>query len=119
MLQVAAPIWNQVAKEGMRTSLGRRMFHLSQDQLTDRIQREAENLQGRGFHPRVVRAAQTVAPLLAERHAISSYLVKHPQYSQALPEVNSVQEAIILASKEFLLTTPQQKELEKLLKAIK
>lgn len=118
MLQVAAPIWNEVAKEGLATNFGKRLFRLSQEQQNDLLDREANVLQQQGHSQKAVRAFQEVAPLLGERQAIARFVKKNPGQRQALPEVNSLQEAVMLASQSHLLTTPQQRELENLLKAI-
>ena len=70
MRQIAAPIWNQISKEGMRTSLGKRLFHLSQDQLTERLQWEADWLERQGYDPTAILAVQLVGPLLQVLHLI-------------------------------------------------
>ena len=63
-------------------------------------------------------AFRLVAPLLQETQAISDYilLTQRLDLRSALPEVNSVNEAVMLASTEYRLTPSQQKKLTQLLK---
>jgi hypothetical protein len=119
MYQVAAPIWNRIAEEGrLCSSAGKRLFHLNQDQLTIALDLEAKRLKDRGYDPAVILALLVVGPLFVERDAIRHYVAKHSQYRHALPEVNSIQEAVILADLEYELTLTQQKELDYLLRML-
>ena len=50
-----------------------------------------------------------------EREAIRKYVAKHKQYAHALPAVNSIQEAIVLATLEYELSGPELQQLRELL----
>ena len=52
-----------------------------------------------------------VAPLLLENEAVSQYRSKNPDWSQALPEILTTQEATALAQADFLLSTKDQERL--------
>ena len=74
-------------------------------------------LEKMGADNRVILAYRLVAPLLMENEAISAYLeeTQQPTLRTSLPEVTSVNEAVILASMEYPLTQSQQKKLAQLL----
>lgn len=74
-------------------------------------------LEKMGADNRVILAYRLVAPLLMENEAISAYLeeTQQPTLRASLPEVISVNEAVILASMEYPLTQSQQKQLTQLL----
>ena len=75
-------------------------------------------MEKQGLHdPAVHRAFLLVAPLLAENEAISAYLQEadRPDLRSALPEVTSINEAVILATMEYRLSPSQQALLTRLL----
>ena len=65
----------------------------------------------------VAASYQDVKPLLLENEAISRFTQAQPMYREALPEVTSIAEALILASMERPLSQTQQKLLKMLLAA--
>ena len=69
--------------------------------------------------PEVCRAFLDLKPLLLENVAISRHIQQtdNPSLRQALPEVTTVNEAVILASADQELSTLQQRRLEKLLQS--
>ena len=115
MLQVAAPFWNQIAKMGPLTPFGERLFHLNQDQLTEANQQEYDQLLKEGVTPPVANAYLIYAPLIAEREAISRYTQINPSLRDALPEVNSVNEALRMALSSERLTPTEIEQLRPLL----
>lgn len=65
--------------------------------------------------PMVAAAYLLVMPLLWENEAITAYKAKHPAEADALPEVTAVDEAVMLATREFPLDVSQQRRLASLL----
>lgn len=118
MLNVAAPIWNEIAKIGTTSKFGSTMFPLSQDELTQAHQRQADRLEKQGYSPKVVTAFLQYAPLIAERDSVAAYRNSHPEAATFLPELNTVQEALWAARREFLLNARQEAQLEQLLLAL-
>jgi hypothetical protein len=114
--QVAAPIWNRIAEHGGIASLfAKRLFSLNQDQLNAALANEEVSLQAVGVQSKVAIAFLTMAPLLWEAPAISSFLQDNPFYYDALPEVCGADEAVRYAGREFNLTSSQQAALLELL----
>jgi hypothetical protein len=74
-------------------------------------------LEQMGADNRVILAYRLVAPLLIENEAISAYLEEsqQPTLRASLPEINSVNEAVMLASMEYEMTPSQQRKLTQLL----
>jgi hypothetical protein len=72
-----------------------------------------------GADNKTVLAYRLVAPLLIENEAISSFVVEDNRLDlrPAMPELTSVNEAVILASQEYRLMPSQQKKLTQLLQA--
>lgn len=73
-----------------------------------------------GANNSTVLAYRLVAPLLQETVAISEYLeeTERMDLRAALPEVNSVNEAVILASQEYRLSPSEQTKLRLLLERL-
>src|SRR6185369_7509463 len=93
MHSVAASIWNQIAeKEQLRTQWAAKMFKLDQEQLTDALEREAEQLIARGIPETIVAAYQSVKALFLENVAISQWITDTGRdgLRTALPEICSV-----------------------------
>ena len=67
--------------------------------------------------PVVASAFLDLKPLLIERRAITRFMLDHPEFLQALPEIASVSEAVIYASMDRPLSPMQQKVLARLLQA--
>ena len=118
LTSVAAPIWNEIAKtQRLRTRWARRVFLLPTDQaMAEEEGREYKTLK-RKVGPEVAMAFQDVKPLLLENVAISRFTLDHPELRQALPEIVSVAEAVIIASKDRPLSQTHQKLLARLLRA--
>ena len=113
---VAAKIWNEIADLGnLKTSWAQRAFRMDEDELIELEDREYEELEDRDVDPEVIRAFLDVRHLLTERAAIASYVKKHPELRGALPEVNSVNEAVLLATGDWPLSQSQTSQLKDLL----
>lgn len=117
LTSVAAPIWNEIARtQKLRTSWAKMAFALDAEAMAELEDREFKTLKEK-VGREVAMAYLDVKPLLLENVAISTYSQAHPNYRQALPEIVSISEAVMLASKERPLSPTQQASLTSLLKA--
>lgn len=117
---VATPIWNEIARaQELKTEWARKAFSLNGEQMVKLVDREYEELKAAGVSPEVSKAFLDLKPLLLENVAISRHIQQtdNPSLRQALPEVTTVNEAVILASADQELSTLQQRRLEKLLQS--
>lgn len=115
MHQVATRIWNEIGETvPLKTDWAKQMFPLPPDQMSMALSREERRLSQKD-KPIVVSAYLMVMPLLWEANAIARFKVEHPEMDSVLPDVESVQEAVMLAAQEFPLDDSQQKRLAKLL----
>lgn len=118
MISVATPIWNEIAAtQQLRTQWAKKMFPLDHDQLNEEWDKEADDLLARKVPEPVILGYLTVKPLFLENVAISQFIVdgNRDDLRMALPEVCSVNEAVMLASADRPLTPLQQKLLTRLL----
>ena len=119
MLNVATKIWNDLAAQGnLKTEKYRRLMALPNQELIEAHEREAEELEHQGADPAVALAYLQVAPLLAERGAIATFLQTHPGLAEALPRVETVEQAVAMMSRSRHLTPAQQRQLSGLLSAL-
>lgn len=119
MYQVPMQVWNQIALSQPLSQPWATLFRLEPDQLPVKLDELVDKpLAQLGADNKVTLAYRLVAPLLVETEAISSYLEETQQQTlrQSLPELTSVNEAVILASMEYRLTPSQQQKLSQLLK---
>lgn len=120
LTSVAAPIWNQIAKEGnLRTEWARKAFALDPDKMASLEDAEYKALLAKGVPQPVAMGYLDLKPLLLENVAISRHIQKTQQTSlrTALPEVTTLNEAIMLASMERPLNPSQQMQLRQLLQS--
>lgn len=118
LTSVAAPIWNEIAEtQKLATAWARKAFRMDPDQMAEFEDKEYADLVAKGVDPTVAISLLDVTPLLEERTAISRYLETHPDLRSALPELATVNEAVILASKERPLSPSQQTQLRSLLQS--
>ncbi len=120
MYQVRQSIWNEIAKtQELASPLWRQCFSASPAELSGLMERLQLRLEAKGADARVIRAYLTVAPLLDENLAISRHVQETGQISlrSSMPEVQTVNEATIMASMEFPLKPSQQARLQELLRA--
>jgi hypothetical protein len=112
--------WNEIAYSQALSQPWATLFRMTQQELPAGLDKLVDQpLEAQGADNRTILAYRLVAPLLIENEAISDYilLANSPSLRASLPEVISVNEAVILASQEYRLTTPQQAKLTQLLKA--
>ena len=117
---VATPIWNEIARtQELKTAWGRKAFNLNAAQMVELVNREYEELKADRVSTEVCKAYLDLKPLLLENVAISRHIQQTDNQSlrQALPEVTTVNEAVILASVDQELSTFQQRRLAKLLQS--
>jgi len=118
MYQVAVPVWNQIGETvPLKTDWAKQMFPLPEDQMEKALALEEKRLM-RTEEGVVAAAYLKMMPLLWEREAIAQYKAEHPEWEAALPEVNDVEEAVMLASEDLPLTRAQQGRLRKLLSTL-
>lgn len=115
MINVAAPIWNQIAQAGpLQTRWARKWMPLQQDGMNALHEQERLGLVAQGIDPTVALAYLTMAPLVFERPAILAYHRSNPG-TTAPPEINSVREACEAAAIDYNLSPTQKTTLAKLL----
>ncbi len=118
MHQAPMRIWNEIAMSQPLSQPWVRLFRATPEQFPAMLDELVDKpLEQQGADNRVILAYRLVAPLLIENEAISAYLeeTQQPTLRTSLPEVTSVNEAVILASMEYPLTQSQQKKLAQLL----
>lgn len=111
MYQAAAPIWNELAEtQPLVTPMAQRLFPMPQEQLSRALEAEHAKLTTEMGDDVLALAYQKVAPLLWERKAIAAFVDRNGQ-NPALPLVESVEQAVAIASMEHPLSTSEQKTL--------
>lgn len=118
MHQVPTVVWNEIAKSQPLSEPWATLFRMKDEELEQGIETLVDKpAEAAGADNRTVLAYRLTAPLLVENEAISSFLQETRQISlrTSLPELNSVNEAVILASMEYRLTRSQQAKLKQLL----
>ena len=119
MYQVPMPVWNEIAASQALSQPWATLFRLEPEQLPAKLEQLVDKpLEAKGADNSVVLAYRLVAPLLMENEAISSYLemTQQTMLRASLPELNSVNEAVTLATMEYRLSPSQQAKLTQLLK---
>ena len=112
MMQVPLETWNRVAQEQtLRTAWARRTFPLPPTKLEEALGLQEQELAKReGGSLMLAAAFLRVAPLLWEAEAISRFLGDHPDLADALlPTLESPNEAVAVASRDFPLSATQQR----------
>jgi len=92
------------------------MFPLPDDVLMDALDREADRLMAEHkISPSLTLAYLKTMPLLWERKAIAAFVADNPALGGALPNVETVEEAIRIATLDHPITTREQDKLASLL----
>ena len=117
MYQAPTAVWNQIAQSQPLGKPWSRLFRLDLPELTKELAKMEDVLKAKGADARVTRAYLLTAPLLAENEAISSFveMTNRQDLRSSMPELTSVNEAVILASQEYRLSPSQQAKLTHLL----
>lgn len=118
MVSLPARIWNEIAHQGqLRTRWARKVFVLDEAGIQSSEETDADKLDQDGVDPMVVQAYLDARPLLLEREAIARYVATHPDLRAALPEVNSINEAILTVTGDWPLSQSETAQLKTLLHA--
>lgn len=118
MHQAAAKFWNEIARtQTLKTEWAQQMFPLPQEQLDQALEREEQRLTRETNDPQVASAYLKIMPLLWENEAISKFLNANPSMTVAMPTLQSLSEALMVARKDFRLTNGQMAKLKTLLNA--
>ena len=118
MRQLPQAVWNKIADQPeMKQEAFKALFKMTPESLDLALDEQAERLTKAGYEDKVILAYQAVAPLLLENRAISAYSLKTDNLAlrQALPEITTVAEAVLIAQKEYRLTVKQNQSLQQLL----
>jgi hypothetical protein len=118
MYSVPAPVLNEIARtRTLRTESARQMFVLDGPGLLDALSDQAKSLGAQGVPNKVVLAYQTVGPLLSENLAISEFIMTTERLDlrACLPEIVSIEEAILVADAEYRLAEDEKDCLCKLI----
>jgi hypothetical protein len=110
--------WNEIAQSQALSQPWATLFRMTPEELPAGLDKLVDQpIEAQGADNRTVLAYRLVAPLLLENVAISDYLGMTNQLNlrASMPELTSVNEAVILASKEYRLTASQQAKLTQLL----
>ena len=111
-----ARVWNEMVDLGLPlTRWGDRVFRLTSAGLEKLEEEDARMMERRGLSPMVIVGFLTVRPLLVERQAVTAYAKEHPELSGVLLEVNSVDEAVEIAGRDWPLGETDAATLRKLL----
>lgn len=115
MYQVPTAIWNQVAEtNALTTEWGRKVFPLPEEDQEAEVAAEEQRLAQETGSSKLAIAYLMVMPLLWERRAIRIFKDRNGE-NPGLPSIETVQEAVIVASKDLGLTIDQQRTLSSML----
>lgn len=116
MTSIAPKIWNEIAEtEPLATAWGKTAFAMGPDEIVESENKDFRAMKDAGIPPQVICAFMDMRPLLLERRAIARFVSSRPSLTEALPNVESVTEAVTMASKDHLLSRKDQTQLGKLL----
>lgn len=96
MHQIAASVWNEIAGSGrIKNPKMKSLMELDDKELADKLEKQADMLMKSGYSAPVVKAYQTVMPLLVEGPAIAAWVQEQdrPELRTAFPQVSTVYEA--------------------------
>ena len=112
---IPAEIWNEIAEtEALRTAWAKKHLPMTEQEMEAAEEKEADELE-KSWPRLVVRGFQDMRPLLLEREALRKWTREHPEYAAALPEVNSLEEAVAMAAMDWMYDETEKKQLRQLL----
>jgi hypothetical protein len=93
------------------------LFSMEFEEVDKILDKQSENLRKQGIPNNVILSYQTVAPLLLEHEAITSWLMRNSRMDlrTAFPEVMTIREALILMQMEYMLTVEEVDVLQEML----
>ena len=111
-----AEVWNAIAEtQDLRTSWAAAMFPLPQEVLDEEMAAEMKRLTKEAGSETVALAYLAVMPTLWEAPAVQAFKATGDPLGDGLTVMETVQMAVIAASRDYGLTTQDQIKLEKLL----
>src|SRR5687767_6410446 len=119
MLQANPATWNKIAAtQALETTWAADLFGQAPDELVQAVVDEEEKLARKlAVRPTVAMVLIKMGALLWERKAIARYLQSHPQDQAALPNLESVDEAMDLVKVDHPTLTPaEQTKLREMLR---
>lgn len=116
MHQAPARIWNEIAEtQTLATAWAEQMFPLDPEELEVALDREEARM-AKVLGSRALAASYLVVmPLLWEREAIRMYKATKGVPIGSLPAVETVDEAVYVATQDYRMTQAQQQKLAKAL----
>lgn len=121
MYQVPANIWNEIARtQKLVNPSFQRLMAMNGAAMQAALEDQAQALENNGVPDSVIAAYQEIAPLLAENEAISRYINETGNSSlrSALPEILNADEAVVIASRDHVLSKSEQQTLLHMLKRL-
>lgn len=118
MYQAPQAVWNEIARDQtLKSPRNQKLFQMNPNDRDRELAEEVQQLVSTGIDKTVAAAYQKVIPLLQENQAISRYILKHERTDlrAALPEVLTVDEAVMLMQQDFLLDAPKTRQLKSLI----
>ena len=117
MHQAPAAIWNRIAEtQTLATEWAEQMFPLPAEEMEAALEAETDRLAaGAAGSDLVAHAYRVVMPLVWERKAIAAFQTENGPMA-SLPVIETAQEAVIVASKDYPLTKAEQKTLSAMLR---
>ena len=112
MHQQPAIVWNTIAEtQPLRTDWAKMLFPMPQDQMDEALGAEAKSLAESLGSEKLAAAYLSVAPLLWEVRAILAFKATGDRMSDGLTPLETTQEAVIAASRDYALTIKEQRQL--------
>lgn len=117
MHQHPAPVWNAIAEmQPLQTDWAEQMFPMPQEALDVAMDQEQTRLAGEMGSDRLAMAYLAVMPTLWEAPAVQAFKASGHYLSDGVTVMETVQQAVIAASRDYSLTTREQAQLEKKLR---
>ena len=117
MHQHPAATWNAIAEtQELQTEWAELMFPLPQEEMDEALERETAKLAEEMGSRMVAVAYLRVMPLLWEAEAIEAFQATGAPLADGMTAMGTVQEAVIAASRDYVLTMQDQQRLEEKLR---
>ena len=116
MYQAPARVWNEIARtQTLKTAWAKRMFPLDSETMAEWLDEELDRIAATGPSKALVASYLKIMPLLWENEAIAEFVTTNPDLIPALPSVESVKEAVLIATMDYRMDEAEQEELADLL----
>ena len=94
------------------------MFPLDAEEMHEALEAETAELKEKGFKPAIIASFHKMAPLLWEKMAVAAFVEDHPNLMGALPNVETVGEAVEIARRDYRMDDEAAHQLAVLLREI-